>query len=83
MVDATVKDGSKFRGVFHGASTEGDLAVALSLAQKVFDPTAPIAQDKTNPNPIIHKLLIYSKDLVEITITSINLAESALEHSCK
>ncbi|CAO3698248.1 unnamed protein product [Rhizopus stolonifer] len=81
VVDATVKDGCKFQGVFHGASTEGDLAVALSLAQKVFDPTAPIAQDKTNPNPIIHKLLIYSKDLVEVTITSINLAESALEHS--
>ncbi|KAG0981807.1 hypothetical protein G6F29_006789 [Rhizopus arrhizus] len=81
MVDATVKDGCKFRGVFHGASTEGDLAIVLSLAQKIYDPTAPIAEDKTNPNPVVSKLLIYSKDLVEVTISSINFTESASDRN--
>lgn len=83
MVDATVKDGCKFRGVFHGASTEGDLAIVLSLAQKIYDPTAPIAEDKTNPNSVVSKLLIYSKDLVEVTISSINFTESASDRNCK
>lgn len=77
MVEARVKDGCKFRGVFHGASTEGDLAIALNLAQKIFDPQSPIEKDRTNPNSIINTLLIYSKDLVEITITEVNLNESS------
>ncbi|KAG0769371.1 hypothetical protein G6F57_001480 [Rhizopus arrhizus] len=77
VVEARVKDGCKFRGVFHGASTEGDLAIALNLAQKIFDPQSPIEKDRTNPNSIINTLLIYSKDLVEITITEVNLNESS------
>ncbi|KAI9247875.1 LsmAD domain-containing protein [Sporodiniella umbellata] len=81
VVDATVKDGSRFQGVFHGASTEGDLAIALNFAQKIFDPAAPSLQDKTNPNPIIHQLLIYSKDLVEVTVSDIDFSENTLEHS--
>lgn len=74
-----MKDGSKFKGIFHGASTEGDLGIALKLAQKTFDPAAPIDKDKTNPNPIKNTLMIFSKDLVEINAIDVDLSLS--EHS--
>ncbi|KAI7887638.1 LsmAD domain-containing protein [Mucor mucedo] len=73
LVEATVKDGSKFKGILHGASTEGDLGIALKLAQKIFDPSAPIDKDKTNPNPIKNTLMIFSKDLVEINAMDVDL----------
>lgn len=73
IVEATVKDGSKFRGIFHGASTEGDLGIALKLAQKTFDPSAPIDKNKTNPNPIKNTLMIFSADLVEINAVDVDL----------
>jgi hypothetical protein len=76
LVEATVKDGSKFKGIFHGASTEGDLGIALKFAQKTFDPLAPIDKEKTNPNPIKNVLLIFSKDLVEITAADVDLTAS-------
>ncbi len=76
MVEATVKDGSKFKGIFHGASTEGDLGIALKFAQKTYDPSAPIDKDKTNPNPIKNALLIFSKDLVEISAVNVDLTAS-------
>lgn len=69
-----MKDGSKFRGILHGASTEGDLGIALKLAQKTFDPSAPIDKDKTNPNPIKNTLMIFSKDLVEINAIDVDLS---------
>ncbi|KAI7898935.1 uncharacterized protein BX663DRAFT_555473 [Cokeromyces recurvatus] len=76
VVEVTVKDGSKFRGIFHGASTEGELGIALKLAQKIFDPSAPIDKDKTNPNPVKNTLLIFSKDLVEINVEQLDLTTS-------
>ncbi|CEP15405.1 hypothetical protein [Parasitella parasitica] len=79
LVEATVKDGSKFKGIFHGASTEGDLGIALKLAQKIYDPHAPIDKDKTNPNPIKNTMLIFSKDLVEINAVNVNLTSSSTE----
>ncbi|KAI9260045.1 hypothetical protein EDC94DRAFT_611568 [Helicostylum pulchrum] len=80
LVEATVKDGSKFKGIFHGASTEGDLGIALKLAQKTFDPSAQVDTQKTNPNPIKSTLLIFSKDLVEVTAVDVDfsLTESAV-----
>ncbi|KAI8382337.1 LsmAD domain-containing protein [Blakeslea trispora] len=79
VVEATVKDGSKFKGILHGASTEGDLGIALKLAQKVHDPSTSIETDKTNPNPIKNTLLIFSKDLMEINAVNVdfNLADTA------
>lgn len=73
IVEVTVKDGSKFRGIFHGASTEGELGIALKLAQKIFDPSAPIDKNKTNPNPIKNTLLILSPELVEINAVDVDL----------
>lgn len=72
-MEVTVKDGSKFRGIFHGASTEGELGIALKLAQKIFDPSAPIDKNKTNPNPIKNTLLILSPELVEINAVDVDL----------
>lgn len=72
-MEVTVKDGSKFRGIFHGASTEGELGIALKLAQKMFDPSAPIDKNKTNPNPIKNTLLILSPELVEINAVDVDL----------
>ncbi|CAO3626352.1 unnamed protein product [Mucor hiemalis] len=65
IVEATVKDGSKFRGIFHGASTE--------VGPKDFDPTTPIDKNKTNPNPIKNTLLILSPELVEINAVDVDL----------
>ncbi|KAK4521231.1 PHO85 cyclin-1 [Mucor velutinosus] len=76
LVEATVKDGCKFKGIFHGASTEGDLGIALKLAQKIYDPNAPIDKDKTNPNPIKNTLLIFSNDLVEINAVNVDFSSS-------
>ncbi|KAI8047158.1 LsmAD domain-containing protein [Gilbertella persicaria] len=66
LVEATVKDGTKFRGIFHGASTEGDLGIALKLAQKVHDP-----MDKTTP--VKNTFLIFSKDLVELNAADMDI----------
>ncbi|KAI8636980.1 hypothetical protein BD408DRAFT_396473 [Parasitella parasitica] len=76
LVEATVKDGCKFKGIFHGASTEGDLGIALKLAQKIYDPNAPNEKDKTNPNPIKNTMLIFSKDLVEINAVNVDFAST-------
>ncbi|KAI9472063.1 MAG: hypothetical protein EXX96DRAFT_622243 [Benjaminiella poitrasii] len=76
VVEVTVKDGSKFKGIFHGASTEGELGIALKLAQKIYDPSSPIEKDKTNPNPIKNTLLIFSKDLVEMNAENLDLTTS-------
>lgn len=62
----TVKDGSKFKGIFHGASTEGDLGIALKLAQKVHDPSTPVK----------NTLLIFSKDLVEINAAQVDFSST-------
>lgn len=78
-MEVTVKDGSKFKGIFHGASTEGDLGIALKLAQKIQDVSGSPDKEKTNPNPIKNTLLIFSKDLVEINAANVdfNLADAS------
>ena len=77
-MEATVKDGSKFTGIFHGASTEGDLGIALKLAKKTFDPVTPIDKNKTNPNPVKNTLMIFSADLVEINAVDVDLTTTEL-----
>lgn len=75
-MEATVKDGCKFKGIFHGASTEGDLGIALKLAQKIYDPNTPIEKNKTNPNPIKNTMLIFSSDLVEINAVNVDFTSA-------
>ncbi|CAO0795801.1 unnamed protein product [Mucor circinelloides] len=81
LVEATVKDGCKFKGIFHGASTEGDLGIALKLAQKIYDPNVPIDKNKTNPNPIKNTMLIFSNDLVEMNAVNVDFTTSNTETS--
>lgn len=81
LVEATVKDGCKFKGIFHGASTEGDLGIALKLAQKIYDPNVPIDKNKTNPNPIKNTMLIFSNDLVEMNAINVDFTTSNAETS--
>lgn len=67
MVQVTVKSGAKFEGVFHGASTEGDIGVVLKHARKIHDPAATQSEkDKLNPYPVKGTVLILGKDVVEI-----------------
>ncbi|KAI7855847.1 LsmAD domain-containing protein [Circinella umbellata] len=65
VVQVTVKNGIKFEGVFHGASTEGgDIGVALKHARKIHDPQAE--KSKANTFPVKPSMLIMGKDVVEI-----------------
>ncbi|KAI8373205.1 uncharacterized protein BYT42DRAFT_579577 [Radiomyces spectabilis] len=74
VVQVTVKNGSKFEGVFHSASTQGELDICLKLARKIHDPQAPpLTKGTTNPNPIKPSLIIFSKDLVEINAADTDL----------
>lgn len=67
MVQVTVKGGAKFEGVFHGASTEGDIGVALKHARKIYDPAAPPSEkQKSNPYPVKSSMVFMGKDVVEI-----------------
>ncbi|KAI9491513.1 hypothetical protein BDB00DRAFT_832534 [Zychaea mexicana] len=68
VVQVTVKNGVKFEGMFHGASTEGgDIGVALKHARKIHDPQASHNEKtKVNPYPVKPSMLIMGKDLVEI-----------------
>ncbi|KAI9265198.1 hypothetical protein BDA99DRAFT_508021 [Phascolomyces articulosus] len=68
VVQITVKNGVKFEGVFHGASTEGgDIGVSLKHARKIHDPQASQNEkSKVNPYPVKPSMLIMGKDLVEI-----------------
>ncbi|KAI8979755.1 hypothetical protein BDF20DRAFT_529710 [Mycotypha africana] len=83
VVEVTVRDGTKFKGILHGASTEGDLGVALKLAQKVYSSRTTMTTEKnnnaskedtttTNDNPVINTLLIFSKDLIDIYATQVD-----------
>ncbi|KAI9032523.1 hypothetical protein CLU79DRAFT_830371 [Phycomyces nitens] len=72
IVQVTVRDGTKFEGVFHGASSEGDLGVSLKMARKIYDPAAPPSENKKS-NPVKKILLIVAKDLVEISAPDVDL----------
>ncbi|KAJ8659888.1 hypothetical protein O0I10_004481 [Lichtheimia ornata] len=73
-VQVTVKNGTKFEGIFHGASTEGDLGIALKHARKIYDPAAPKTdKQKVNPYPVKPSMLIMGKDVVEISCMDTDL----------
>ncbi|KAI8078829.1 LsmAD domain-containing protein [Halteromyces radiatus] len=72
-VQVTVRNGTKFEGIFQGATTEGDLGISLTLARKIFDPNTPTDKSKSSPYPVSPALLIFSKDLVEINAMDTDL----------
>lgn len=71
-VQVTVRNGTKYEGLFQGATTEGDLGISLTLARKIHDPTTTDKTKSTVP-PILPSLLIFSKDLMEITALDTDL----------
>ncbi|CAO3624299.1 unnamed protein product [Cunninghamella blakesleeana] len=74
VVQVTVRNGTKFEGIFQGATAENDLSISLSLARKIHDPNDQNAdKSKTNTYPVMPALLIYSKDLMEITSLNTDL----------
>ncbi|KAF7731862.1 hypothetical protein EC973_007693 [Apophysomyces ossiformis] len=73
VVQVTVRNGTKFEGIFHAASTEGDLSVTLKLARKIHDPSEPHQNGKTNPHPVKNTLLLFGRDVVEINAVDVDL----------
>ncbi|KAI9322097.1 hypothetical protein BX666DRAFT_1873850 [Dichotomocladium elegans] len=70
VVQVTTKNGVKYEGVFHGASTEsGDIGVVLKYPQKIHDIEHNDHPKKINKQP----LLILGKDLVEISCADTDL----------
>jgi hypothetical protein len=68
----TVRNGAKYEGLFQGATTEGDLGISLTLARKIHDP-ATTDKTKSSVSPTLPSLLIFSKDLMEITALDTDL----------
>ncbi|KAI9319915.1 LsmAD domain-containing protein [Dichotomocladium elegans] len=80
VVQVTVKNGTKYEGVLHGASTENNLGVTLKLAQKLQDSATPApATSKGSPDetkrssPYIKSLIIPGKELVEVSCVDTDL----------
>ncbi|KAG0172085.1 hypothetical protein DFQ28_008516 [Apophysomyces sp. BC1034] len=73
VVQVTVRNGTKFEGVFHAASTEGDLGVTLKLARKIYDPSEPHQNGKINPHPVKNTLLLFGRDVVEVNAVDVDL----------
>lgn len=70
----TVRNGTKYEGIFQGATAENDLNLSLSLARKIYDPNDQnVDKSKTNAHPVLPALLIFSKDLMEITSLNTDL----------
>lgn len=64
----TVKNGTKYEGVFHGAIAEGELGTVLKLSRKL----GGNVEGKSNPNPLITSQIIYAKDLMEINVVGVD-----------
>lgn len=59
--------------MFHGASTEGDISVALKHARKTVDPLQN-DKSKVNPHPVKDVVFIPGKEIVEIVSPDTDLS---------
>ncbi|CAO3608971.1 unnamed protein product [Cunninghamella echinulata] len=82
VVQVTVRNGTKYEGIFQGATAENDLNLSLSLARKIYDPNDQnVDKSKTSTYPVLPALLIFSKDLMEITSLNTDLtAGETIQH---
>ncbi|CAG8474913.1 4121_t:CDS:10 [Ambispora gerdemannii] len=72
-VQVTIKSGTKYEGLFHTASTEGELGVVLKLARKVLTK----AEEKAGtPNKVISTFIIMAKDCMAIEATCVDFSAS-------
>lgn len=65
-MEITVKNGSKYEGIFHSAFTEGDFGIVLRL------PKAVSGRDKKDNAPLIHQLIILGKDCMAINAIGVD-----------
>ncbi|KAG0024632.1 hypothetical protein BGZ82_010383 [Podila clonocystis] len=65
-VEVTVKNGSKFEGLFHTAFTEGELGIVLCLAK------ATAGKDKKENAPLISQMIIMAKDCMGINVVGLD-----------
>ncbi|KAG0251148.1 hypothetical protein BG011_007810 [Mortierella polycephala] len=65
-VELTVKNGSKYEGLFHTAFTEGDLGIVLRLAKAVS------GKDKKENAPMISQMIVLAKDCMAISVVGVD-----------
>ncbi|KAF9921805.1 hypothetical protein FBU30_008129 [Linnemannia zychae] len=69
-VEITVKNGSKYEGLFHTAFTEGDLGIVLRLAKAIS------GKDKKEDNPVISQMIVLAKDCMAIHVVGVDFVPS-------
>ncbi|KAI1300704.1 hypothetical protein EDD11_006036 [Mortierella claussenii] len=65
-VEITVKNGSRYEGLFHTAFTEGELGIVLRLAKAVS------GKDKKDNSPLINQMIVLAKDCMAIQVTGVD-----------
>ena len=65
-MELTVKNGSKYEGLFHTAFTEGDLEIVLRLVKVVS------GKDKKENAPLVHQMIVLAKDCVAINVVGVD-----------
>ncbi|KAG0055361.1 hypothetical protein BGZ83_008881 [Gryganskiella cystojenkinii] len=77
-VEVTVKNGSKYEGLFHTAFTEGDLGIVLRLVKVIS------GKDKKENAPLVGQLIILAKDCVAVNVLGVDFVpheRSGIERS--
>ncbi len=65
-VEITVKNGSKYEGLFHTAFTEGDLGIVLRLAKSIS------GKDRKDHAPLINQMIVLAKDCMAINVVGVD-----------
>ncbi|KAF8927412.1 hypothetical protein BGZ58_010410 [Dissophora ornata] len=65
-VEITVKNGSKYEGIFHTAFTEGELGVVLRLAK------ITSGKDKKDGAPLVSQIIILGKECMAINVLDVD-----------
>ncbi|KAG0196421.1 hypothetical protein BGX28_010177 [Mortierella sp. GBA30] len=65
-VEITVKNGSKYEGLFHTAFTEGELGIVIRLAKAIS------GKDKKENAPLISQMIVLAKDCVAIHVIGVD-----------
>ncbi|KAG0262286.1 hypothetical protein BGZ95_004053 [Linnemannia exigua] len=69
-VEVTVKNGSKYEGLFHTAFTEGELGIVLRLAKAIS------GKDKKDHSPLISQMIVLAKDCMAIHIVGVDFVQA-------
>ncbi|KAK9679220.1 poly(A)-binding protein binding protein, partial [Basidiobolus ranarum] len=72
-VQVVVKGGTKYEGLFHAASTEGELGVVLKYARVIKSATE---EKNENSGQIVPTLIVLAKDCLEVNAVGVDLSIS-------